>query len=193
MSTSTELMPGSKYNRLTVVKFDHKDKRFRRYYLFRCDCGIEKVIHGAAVTSGNTKSCGCFGKESRTNKRLPNNKGVINHIILQYKRHAKGRGLAWNLTYDQVAEIIQEPCFYCGTMHSNHKVTKNCQEGYDHNGIDRVDSSIGYEPRNVVPCCKTCNYAKSNMTQKDFISWAIRVAEHSKAMAEQWGGLIDRH
>ena len=27
--------------------------------------------------------------------------------------------------------------------------------------------------------------------QDDFINWAIRVAEHSKAMAEQWGGICD--
>lgn len=38
---------------------------------------------------------------------------------------------------------------YCTREHdslkiSNHKVTKNCKEGYDHNGIDRTDSSRGY-------------------------------------------------
>ena len=56
-----------------------------------------------------------------------------------------------------------------------------------YSGIDRIDSSVGYEPNNVVSCCKICNYAKSNLTKDDFINWAIRVAEHSKAMAEQWG------
>lgn len=147
----------------------------------------EIVLRGTAFTSGNTKSCGCLSKEVKKARRLPDNRGVINHIILQYKRHARDRNLSWNLTYEQVEKIIQEPCFYCGTEKSNHKVTKNCKEGYDHNGIDRIDSSVGYEPNNVVSCCKICNYAKSNLTKDDFINWAIRVAEHSKAMAEQWG------
>lgn len=192
MNASTELQPGSKYHKLTVVEFSHKDKRHRRYYKFRCDCGAEKVIHGTAVTSGNTKSCGCYGVESRKSKRMPDNQGVINHIILQYKRHARDRGLSWSLTYEQVAQIIQEPCFYCGTMRSNHKVTKNCKEGYDHNGIDRVDSSIGYEPDNVVSCCKICNYAKSDMPQKDFILWAQLVATKTRAMATQWAGQAEK-
>ena len=55
-------------------------------------------------------------------------------------------------------------------------------------GKERIDSSVGYEPNNVVSCCKICNHAKSNLTKDDFINWAIRVAEHSKAMAEQWAG-----
>lgn len=183
----TELQVGDKFNRLTVIEFSHKDKRHRRYYLFRCDCGTEKVIHGTAVTSGNTKSCGCYGRESRR-KRLPNNKGVINHIILQYKRHAKNRGLDWELAYEDVEHIIQQPCYYCGEEKSNHKVTKNCLEGYDHNGIDRVDNSLGYHLNNVVSCCKVCNYAKSDMPQKDFVLWLQRAAKHTEAIAEQWAG-----
>jgi hypothetical protein len=126
--------------------------------------------------------------EVKRAKRLPQNRGVINQIILQYKRHAKNRGLSWELSFDDVKKIIQQPCFYCGTEKSNHKFTKNCKEGYDHNGIDRIDSNKGYAVDNVVPCCKVCNYAKSDMNQKAFIGWACKVAEHSKAMSEQWAG-----
>ena len=60
--------------------------------------------------------------------------------------------------------------------------------GYLHNGIDRIDNNIGYESKNVVSCCKICNYAKSNMNYKDFILWIQKAAAHTKAMAEQWGG-----
>lgn len=186
MSKSTELIPGSKYNRLTVIRFTHKDKRFRRYYLFKCDCGVEKIIHGTAVTSGNTKSCGCYGKESRRKELLPDNRGVINQIILQYKRHARNRNIDWHLTYSDVKQIISQPCHYCGAVNSNHKVTKNCMDGFDHNGIDRVDSQNGYFIDNVVPACKTCNYAKSDTDYRDFILWLQKASNHTKAMAEQW-------
>ena len=186
MAKLMELQVGNKFNRLTVLNFDHYDNKHRKYYNFRCDCDIEKIIHGAAVVSGNTKSCGCYGKEVRKSKKLPNNKGVINQIVLQYKRHAKNRDIEWNLKYEEVEKIIQEPCFYCGAINSNHKITKNLPEGYNHNGIDRVDSGKGYLTTNVVPCCKICNYAKSNMKQKDFILWANKVSDYTKAMAEQW-------
>lgn len=55
-------------------------------------------------------------------------------------------------------------------------------DGILYSGIDRVDSSVGYEIGNIVPACKICNFAKSNLTQDDFKSWAKRIS----AMAEQW-------
>lgn len=182
------LQSGDRYGRLVVVEVDRQDKHKNNIYRCVCDCGRITFVRGNGLTSGNTKSCGCLSMEIKRAKRLPENRGVINHIILQYKRHATRRGLEWELSFDEVQKIIQQPCFYCGTEKSNHKVTKNCKEGYDHNGIDRADSSKGYTASNVVPCCKVCNYAKSNMSQEDFIKWACKVANHSGSMAEQWAG-----
>lgn len=45
------------------------------------------------------------------------------------------------------------------------------------NGIDRVDSSIGYTIQNSVPCCKICNYAKHNLTLEEFTLWLDRLVE----------------
>lgn len=181
-----ELTHGSKYNYLTIISFSHKDEKGRKYYLFKCDCGIEKIIHGSAVVSGNTKSCGCYGKEVRKNKRLPNDQGVITQIILGYKRHAERRKFKWELSFQQVSNLIQQPCHYCGEEKTNCKITKNFKEGYNYNGIDRVNSSKNYTVDNVVACCKICNYAKSNLSQKEFILWLQKAAKHTKAMATQW-------
>lgn len=186
-----ELQNGDRFGRLTVIRKDGVHRKpcgtTQSKYLCQCDCGNQIIVLGQNLRNGNTKSCGCLSKEIKDARRLPENKGVINQIILQYKRHARDRGLSWELDYDQVNELINAPCYYCGTERSNHKITKNCKEGYDHNGIDRIDSSVGYVSGNVVPCCKVCNCAKSDMSQKEFILWAKRVANHTKAMAEQWG------
>ncbi len=56
---------GDKYNRLTAIKFDHRDKNNNLYWLFRCSCGNEKVIQVNHVKSGDTKSCGCLSREPR--------------------------------------------------------------------------------------------------------------------------------
>lgn len=169
------LMQGEKFNRLTTVRFDHKDSRSRRYYLFSCECGVEKVIHGTAVSSGNTKSCGCWGMENRRSHLLANNRGVINQIILGYKRHANGRNLTFELTYEEFSKVIVEPCYYCGSELSNLKITKNCKEGFKYNGIDRIDSSVGYREDNVVACCSMCNTAKSNLSQQEFLQWVNKI------------------
>lgn len=54
---------GNKYNRLTVLSFDSRDKRGNYKYLCRCDCGVEKVIYGKELVNGRTQSCGCLRDE----------------------------------------------------------------------------------------------------------------------------------
>jgi len=186
-----ELQRGDRFGRLTVIKKDGVHKKpcgtTQSKYLCRCDCGKKVSVLMQNLKNGNTRSCGCLSQELKASKKLNDNRGVINQVILGYKRHARDRGLEWHLEYDDVKKLIALPCFYCGAENSNHKVTKNCREGFDYNGIDRIDSSKGYEINNVVTCCKKCNTAKSDMSQSEFIEWAKRVAEHTQAMAEQWG------
>lgn len=180
-----KIKTGDKFNRLTVLKLDHIGNHSRAYYLFKCQCGREKIILGSGVVSGNTKSCGCLSHEVKKAKRLPNNMGVVNHLILLYKRHAKDRGLSFKLSPKKFSEIIRKNCFYCGVPPNNFKTTKNCKEGFYYNGIDRINSNRGYFIDNVVPACGICNRAKNNLSVQEFRAWVIRL----NSMAEQWGSL----
>lgn len=183
------LNSGEKFNRLTIISFSHSDKRSRKWYNARCDCGKEKIIMGSAMISGNTKSCGCYGREIRKNKRISNNHSEITSIILGYKRHAENRGFKWLLTRMQVENIIDKDCFYCGSNPGNIKKTKNSiGDGLKYSGIDRIDSNKDYTIDNCVPCCRICNYAKSNMNIIEFKEWAIKLGQ--KAMSDQWSKYI---
>lgn len=54
---------GFKFGMLTAILFNHKiDRRggSEHHWLFRCDCGNEKVIKKNSVISGKTNSCGCY-------------------------------------------------------------------------------------------------------------------------------------
>jgi hypothetical protein len=184
-----ELASGEKYNRLTIVNFHHSDKRRRKWYSVRCDCGNEKVVMGSAMTSGNTKSCGCLSKEIKASRRIPNNHSEITAIILGYKRHAERRGFKWELTRKDVEMLVKMNCFYCDSKPNNIKKTKNSiGDGFIYSGIDRIDNSKNYTKQNSVPCCKICNYAKSNMNLKEFQDWAIRIGK--QAMANQWHNFL---
>lgn len=177
-NNTSELKDGEKFNRLKILKFSHFDKRWRRWYFVKCDCGKEKIVMGSAMTSNNTRSCGCLQKETLRLKRISNNYSEITAIILGYKRHAKDRGLEWSLSRNFVETIIKKNCFYCGSTPSNIKKTKNtCGFGLFYSGIDRVNSNKNYTEDNVVPCCKICNYAKSNLTFDEFKSWAIKLGK----------------
>ncbi len=46
--------------------------------------------------------------------------------------------------------------------------------------LDGIDSSKGYVKDNIVPCCSTCNHMKWNLSAKDFIARAKKIAERNK-------------
>lgn len=62
----------------------------------------------------------------------------------------KKRGLPLDLDLQDIIEIIDNPCHYCGV------VTDAIQ-------IDRKDPVKGYVKTNVVPACRNCNTVKNNI------------------------------
>lgn len=58
---------GDRFSRLTVTEEDEKHTYpsgdTRRKFRAICDCGVEKSYLVNQLTSGRTKSCGCFNKE----------------------------------------------------------------------------------------------------------------------------------
>ncbi len=54
---------GTKYNRLTMVRYSHQDKKQSAVYEWLCDCGNIKLIAGTVVKRGKAISCGCYAKE----------------------------------------------------------------------------------------------------------------------------------
>jgi|WetSurMetagenome_2_1015567.scaffolds.fasta_scaffold10598_2 5-methylcytosine-specific restriction endonuclease McrA len=56
-------LSGMKFGRVTVLQFDHMDKRWQSVWQCMCDCGTPMIVRGASLISGNTQSCGCYQKE----------------------------------------------------------------------------------------------------------------------------------
>ena len=59
------MVKGDKYNKLTAIEFDHRNKHGSQCWLFICDCGNIKVIRMDNVKNGGTKSCGCSKKNNK--------------------------------------------------------------------------------------------------------------------------------
>lgn len=58
-----EDLRGKKFNKLTAISFNNKDKHGTYFWLFRCDCGNEKIMSAHSVKSGHAKTCGCGRSE----------------------------------------------------------------------------------------------------------------------------------
>lgn len=58
---------GQTFACLTVTELVRKNDK--NYWKCRCRCGTETEVYGSKLTSGHTKSCGCYGREAAA-KRL---------------------------------------------------------------------------------------------------------------------------
>ena len=156
-----------KFGRLTVKGYDYELKKWECV----CDCGRTTFAEASSLTKGLRISCGCkSGKYKIKNKYL--------RPILGMKASAVKRKIAWQLSEEEATQIITTPCFYCGEKASNSRNFEN--ERIFYNGIDRLDSSLGYFLDNCVPCCWTCNKAKSQMQYSEFVSWIFKIFKNIK-------------
>ena len=142
-----------------------------------CDCGNIKLVSSADLRQGVTRSCGCLHKEltiERSKKSAQ--ESSFNELYYKYKETARNRLLDFAISRDEFRILTQQKCYYCGIEPKQiRKGRKNINGDYIHNGIDRVDSDIGYILENCVPCCKICNYAKRNLSVNEFTVWVNRV------------------
>lgn len=119
-------------------------------------------------------------------------------VFQQYKRNAKSRGILFELTKEQLKELIKQDCYYCGNPPLNtvrsfngRAINYQWREPVNYNGIDRVDNSMGYTLDNVVPCCYMCNWAKREMSQEQFKNWIKRIYIHLfRKLSDKTPGVI---
>jgi len=135
----------------------------------KCHCGNEFLLRFNRFVASKYKSCGCLRPiKSFYGEVLPNKQALINLIFKDYKSNAKRRGHDFLITKDELYDFIMQECFYCGEKHSNFR--SNNHDTIRYNGIDRIDSNIGYVKNNLIPCCKKCNIAKNTLSYFEFIS-----------------------
>ena len=87
---------GEKHNLLTAIRFVER-KNWRPYWLFKCECGGDKIASASNVLYGNIKSCGCLKRSQEidiTGKKY----GLLTAIEKHgSKRDSKGQPF-WTFT-----------------------------------------------------------------------------------------------
>ena len=103
----------------------------------------------------------------------PKEKGYASskQLYHHYKKRAIKRGISFGIEFELFRELTSMDCFYCGVKPLQVFSSSGLYNGdYIYNGIDRIDSFKGYETDNCRPCCKTCNYMKQRLSEKEFVS-----------------------
>lgn len=186
---------GLKFGRLLVnSKNEIKGNKRQVRWDCICDCGNLHTVTGESLRSGKSKSCGCLLKEARhvKNKNSDREKAML---LLVYsplkKRHRQKFNNENYIDFETFKKLSLSNCFYCNSEPLNTQYDIRYETRYGkkekiiitdfilkYNGIDRIDSSKGYEKDNVVSCCKNCNSAKMELSVKDFKNHIIKIYNH---------------
>lgn len=117
---------GNKYNRLTAIKRIYDGRNGVRY-LFKCDCGKEKVILKNAVVSGKTKSCGCLSDEKIRERCFKDLSGKKFGRLTALDYFRKGNRIYWNCICEcgniskvQSSKLLSGAIISCGCYKEEH-------------------------------------------------------------------------
>jgi len=171
---------GRRYGKLTVVSRAPNKERVV-YWNVLCDCGVTKCMTSGNLTRTLTRSCGCLKKERlRSMARAQRkSKGVagFNQLYSHYKHRAIKRFGFFGLDEKTFRDITSSNCTYCNSEPRTVSGTYEASQ-YTYNGVDRVDSDIGYDIDNCVPCCWTCNRMKVDIPLDSFKGHIARIHKH---------------
>jgi len=108
----------------------------------------------------NLKCHKCY-KDSHNSNKNRGDRDIYLTRLVNYKRGANNRKLKWDLTDDYAIALMKQTCNYCNEL-------------FQINGIDRIDSSKGYYNDNCVTSCFQCNSMKGAKNSNDF----YKICEH---------------
>jgi len=86
----------------------------------------------------------------------------------------KKRNIIMNLAREEYFYLKNLKCQYCG----NFGGTGRC-------GIDRTNSKLDYTLDNCVPCCKTCNFLKKDLTLEKFTKHLNKIYKFNEEYNEE--------
>jgi hypothetical protein len=126
------------------------------------ELSMDNFVGALSVITKTCIKCRENNKKQDANRDKDHRNEVVrNNMKPQFTTYKKGayeRNLEFVISYDEYETIVKNKCYYCGIMQ---------ERGF--NGIDRKDSSIGYNLINCVSCCKMCNYIKGSLSVSVFI------------------------
>lgn len=172
----------NQFNSLTVVRSELIGKN--KTWICLCKCGNEKRFWKFSAIK-RQKSCGCLTDEAGLTGKQ---RRSFTSRLQSYKAGAKIRNLEWGISFEQFVKVASGDCFFCGSppkvwdcvsnAPSVMKDTPNANPvdyQIKFNGVDRLDSKIGYVIDNIVSCCTNCNRAKSDLTYDEFVNHVERM------------------
>ncbi|MFA5252763.1 MAG: hypothetical protein WC454_09300 [Phycisphaerae bacterium] len=172
----------TKFGYLSVIK-EVERRNGRRFFLCRCDCGIEKVIRLDFLKNGNTKSCGCYSK------------GLIKNVNLKH-------GMANKHPLHSVWNSIKQRCLNPKSSRYKYYGARGisvCEEWLDFIPFYEWAISHGYKNYLTIErknndgdyCPENCTFVGRKKQANNRRTSKYIVYKSLKKTLAQWGDLLD--
>lgn len=168
---------GQVFGKLTVLEILPKERFVRLKVKCLCKCGEITYKSIFNLVSKNTTSCGRRCRLAKNKK--PPGEAAKTAAFLSYTNRARQDQIEFKLSKTEFFSLTSKDCSYCGSPPVIKFMVKHRNGGCLINGLDRVDSNLGYTKDNVVPCCTVCNKMKSDLTFNEFIAHIDRIHKFS--------------
>ncbi len=106
-------------------------------------------------------------------------KDPLGMMLYSSRGGARNRGIVFNIIKEDIVELWEKQkglCFYTGVSMIKELKTNSPYQV----SLDRKDSSLGYEKDNIVLCCQSINFAKSDFSNDMFMLFIKDIANQFK-------------
>lgn len=189
-------MPNNKYNIFSYSYYKGSDLSINNgNFIYN---GLDKINNAEKHTDSNCVPCCIICNRAKSNRSyedmlsyianlsyidnfninfniLDIPKSIYNKVKIIWKQNYNDSDIDINEFYS----LSQIRCFYCGLEKSNK------YNNYYYNGLDRINSNLLHTKNNVVPCCKHCNFAKSNLSLEEFNNWINKVKSYQSLLLSE--------
>jgi len=182
---------GQVINSWRVLNYSHTKGKIAYYNCICLKCGKDFTVDGRNIRSERSKSCTKCARvrtakanRGKVRSKYDSQTAAFRGLFSRYKKGATKKKRLFTLSFEEFKELTTSNCYYCkieaiqkvNPLKGTGRSIERENEGWIlYNGVDRINSSLGYTTKNVVTCCSTCNTAKMAMTTDEFKDWIIKV------------------
>ena len=160
---------GERVGGKVLVEYAGRDAHRIHLWWWASDCcGIRQGPSSISHMS-RSQRCRACSRKRENNGRWLGHEQISGSFLYQYRHDARTRGLAWEVTPEQLwAKWVEQEgcCAYTGWP-LEHGVNAS---------IDRIDSTVGYLLGNVHWVHRDVNWAKRDFTERYFLTLCAAVA-----------------
>lgn len=171
---------GKKINNFTVIGDSGERKGKRKLKLWEVQCVCGKRVRLIRFCIGKYKSCGCKRIEAQRKRCYKGYEDLSLSLWNSTKRSARLREIPFLITIKQGWELFVRQGKRCALSGETLAFSTRSNTFDGTASLDRIDSSRGYTIDNVQWVHKDVNYMKTDLSEKDFLTWCRKIVRFNK-------------